>query len=410
MNRQILTGAQVFDGTELLQNHVVVIGDGAIEAVLPADKAPRGPRVDLAGGVLAPGFLDLQVNGGAGLMVDAGTTLETLRTICDAHLGLGSAGILPTLITDTPEATARVIAAGHKAAAAGMPGFLGVHLEGPHLDPRRKGAHDPALIRAMTGEDLARLCDAAAGLPALMLTLAPESATPGQIATLHKAGVIVSLGHSDCSYETARAAIAAGARCVTHLFNAMSQLGSRAPGLVGAALQADVGVGLIADGIHVHPAALRIAAAARPEGLFLISDCMAFAGSDLTEITLNNRLITRRDGRLTLADGTLAGADLTLPQAVKVMINAGLPPDQVLRMVTATPARVIGADGRHGHLRPGRSADLVHLDTGWRLRAAWSAGKAVALFEQADTGLPHRPHSGTARFGALGKRGFKSSL
>ena len=362
----------------MLQDHAVVISGDTISAILPADKAPDGQRTDLAGGTLAPGFLDLQVNGGAGLMVDAGTTVETLRTICDAHMRLGSAGILPTLITDTPEATARVITAGRKAAQAGMAGFLGLHLEGPHLDPRRKGAHDPALIRAMDGDDLSLLCEAAAHLPALMLTIAPESATPAQIAALHRAGVIVSLGHSDCSFETATAAIAAGARAFTHVFNAMSQLGNREPGMVGAALHSDTSIGLIADAIHVHPAAMRIAVAARPAGVFLVSDCMAFAGCDLTEIALNNRLIKRQNGRLTLADGTLAGADLTLPQAVKVMIETvGLPADQVLSMVTTTPARLIGAGAAHGRLRAGRAANLVHLATDWQTAAVWIGGKRL---------------------------------
>ena len=381
MSRQILSGAQIFDGEALLQNHVLVIDGEVIAGILPESRAPAGPRSHVAGGTIAPAFLDLQVKGGGGVMVDAATTFETLRVICDAHLRLGSAGILPTLITDTPDATAQVIAAGRKAAEARLPGFLGLHLEGPHLDPRRKGAHDPALIRPMTAEDLARLCDAARHLPALMLTLAPEAASPEQIARLHQAGIIVSLGHSDCSYEVACAAIAAGARCFTHLFNAMSQLGNRDPGMVGAALDADVGMGLIADGIHVHPSVMRIAVAARRGGLFLISDCMAFAASDLTEITLNNRQILRHDGRLTLTDGTLAGADLTLPDAVKVMIErVGVPAAEVLGMVTATPARLIGAEGAYGHLRAGRSASFVHLDANWRLKAAWAGGRPLNIY------------------------------
>lgn len=392
MSLHILSGAQVFDGEAMLHNHVVVIENDAIAAILPESKAPNGPRRRLGGGTLAPAFLDLQVNGGAGRMIDADTTAETLHLICHTHLRLGSAGVLPTLITDTPEATASVIAAGCAAARTRVPGFLGLHLEGPHLDPRRKGAHDPRLIRPMTEEDLARLCDAARHLPALMLTLAPESARPDQIATLHRAGVIVSLGHSDCSYETACAAIAAGARCFTHLFNAMSQLGNREPGMTGAALSSSAAAGLIADGIHVHPAAMRIAVAAKPQGLFLVSDCMAFAGSDLTQITLNNRRILRHDGRLTLDDGTLAGADLTLPQAVRTMIErVGVPAAQALAMVTRTPAGLIGAGGLHGHLRAGRSANLVHLDPKWRLADVWSGGKSLGLISQDRPGTLTEP-------------------
>lgn len=375
MTRQIFTGARVFDGQRFWADRAVVIEDGTIVALPPEAAAPPGARQVLAGGVLAPAFLDLQVNGGGGLMVDGTTDLVALRRICATHLRLGSVGVLPTLITDTPEATARVIAAGVAAARAGVAGFLGLHLEGPHLDLRRKGAHDPALIRPMQADDLAALCDAAQALPALMVTVAPASATPEQIAALARAGVIVSLGHSDCTLAEAQAAIAAGASSITHLFNAMSQLGNRAPGLVGAALDSNVHAGLIADGIHVDPAVIRIALAARPQGLFLVSDCMAFAGTDLAEITLGGRRIRRSNGRLTLEDGTLAGADLTLPQAVKVMISeVGAPPEVALALATSAPAAVIGQGDRHGHLAAGRAADMVHLDPDWQLAGVWRAG------------------------------------
>jgi N-acetylglucosamine-6-phosphate deacetylase len=226
----------------------------------------------------------------------------------------------------------------------------------------------------MGEDDLTRLCDAARRLPALMVTLAPESATADQIARLSAAGAVVSLGHSDCSYDTARAAIAAGARCATHLFNAMSQIGNREPGLVGAVLDGDIAAGLIADGIHVAPAALRIALAARPQGLFLVSDAMAAAGSDATEFRLGGRRILRRDGRLTLEDGTLAGADLSLPQAVAVMIRqVGLAPEAALAMASSVPAALIGAADR-GVLHPGGRADFVHLGPDWTLRGVWRDG------------------------------------
>ena len=378
MSMQILSGAQVFDGERLLDAHVVILKDGVIAGVQPDASELNGERLVLNGGILSPGFLDLQVNGGGGLMVDGTTDLAALQHICATHLRLGSAGILPTLITDTPAATARVIAAGIAVTQARTPGFLGLHLEGPHLDPRRKGAHDLALIRSMTAEDVARLCAAAQELPALMLTLAPESASCEQIAALTAAGVSVSLGHSDCSYETARAAMAAGARCATHLFNAMSQLGNREPGLVGAVLDGTGAAGVIADGIHVSAATLRVALAAKTRGVFLVSDCMAFAGSDLQEIELNGRLVRRHAGRLTLEDGTLAGADLTLTQAVKVCVeNVGVTPARALAMATSIPAAVIGASQNYGHLVAGRAAHLLHLDANWELSRAWYAGEDI---------------------------------
>lgn len=377
MMARAFTGAAIFDGRQMHHGKALVVEDGRITALLPEAQA-TGEPVHLSGGVLAPGMIDLQVNGGGGIAVDGATDSAALGEICAVHARLGATGILPTLITDTPEATAQVIAAGIAAAAQGVPGFLGLHLEGPHLDPRRKGAHDPGLIRPMTAEDLNRLCAAARALPALMLTVAPEAATPEQIAALSLAGAVVSLGHTDCTAAQAQAAIGAGAVCATHLFNAMSQLGNREPGLVGAVLDGTLAAGLIVDGIHVAAPVLRIALRARPQGVFLVSDAMALAGTDLTEFTLGGRRILRRDGRLTLADGTLAGADLTLPRAVGVLVTqAGIAPDVALRMATADPAALIGRGADTGHLLPGRRADMVHLGPDWALQTVWRAGQSV---------------------------------
>ncbi len=376
MTRQILTGAAIFDGTTMFHNHALVLENGRVEAIVEKDDLPEGNRHDLSGGTLAPGLVDLQVNGGGGLSVGPTTDAGALERICAAHAVLGSTGILPTLITDHPAVTARVIAAGIAAARGDVPGFLGLHLEGPHLDPRRSGAHDPALLRPMQDDDLAQICDAAAQLPALMVTVAPASVTPAQIRVMAEAGVVVSLGHAECTHDEAAAAIDAGARCATHLFNAMSQLGNREPGLVGTVLAGTIHAGLIVDGIHVHPATLRLALAARADGLFLVSDAMAIAGTDMTEFTLGGRRIIRTGGRLTLPDGTLAGADLSLPQAVRYAIaGLGLPPERALAMATRIPAGLIGAAS--GRLVPGASGDLVHFDHDWALRHVWRGGEPL---------------------------------
>lgn len=368
--RQAFTGALVFDGMKLHRGKALLVEAGRV-AALVADVPEGVGVVRLPGGVLAPGFLDLQVNGGGGEMVGAATDATQLARICSTHRQLGATGILPTLITDGPEVTKRVLQAG--IAARGTPGFLGLHLEGPHLDPRRKGAHEAALIRPMEAADLETYINAAKGLPALMLTLSPGAVTAEQVAMLVSAGVIVSLGHTESSFAEAQNLMAAGARVATHLFNAMSQLTGREPGLVGAVLASNQFAGLIADGHHVAPETLKIACAARPEGLFLVSDCMAVAGTDLQEFTLGGRRILRRGGRLTLEDGTLAGADLTMAEAVKTMVQrVGLPVERALAMATSIPAQVIGR-GDLGNLRPGAAADMVHLSDDLELTAVWQA-------------------------------------
>lgn len=382
MEPTVFEGATLFDGAALAEGMALVVEAGRIAALLPAAEAPAGARrVRLEGGILAPGFVDLQVNGGGGLMLNDAPTVDGIAAICAAHARLGTTALLPTLITDTPEATAATIEAGVAAAAAGVPGFAGLHLEGPHLDPRRKGAHDPALIRPMQAEDLARLCDAARRLPTLLVTLAPEAASPEQIAALAAAGAVVSLGHTDTDAAGAVRGFAAGARMVTHLFNAMSQLGNREPGLVGAALDAEgVAAGLIADGVHVAPASLRVALAAKrgTDAIFLVTDAMAVAGTERDSFLLNGRRILRRDGRLTLEDGTLAGADIDFPGAIRVLVREGVPVARALRMATAAPARAIGRADL-GRLAEGLPADLVHLDDRLGLAGVWRAGEALAL-------------------------------
>ena len=234
---------------------------------------------------------------------------EGIETICRAHAQFGTTALLATLITDTPQITAAAIAAGAEAARKKIPGFLGLHLEGPHLSRSRKGAHDPALIRPMTDADQAALIAARKDVPVLLTTVAPESASPERIAALAAAGIIVSLGHSDATYATAQKSAAAGASMVTHLFNAMSQIGNREPGLAGAAIDlGGLSAGLIADGIHVDPATIAIAVRAKngPANIFLVTDAMATIGTDMKSFTLNGRTI-KRDRRPADAGGRYAG-------------------------------------------------------------------------------------------------------
>lgn len=368
------SAARIYDGERWHDDAALVVDGARIHSIGPV---PAGATLHRLGGILAPGLIDLQVNGGAGLMVGPGTTPDDLARICATHARFGTTALLPTLITDTPEVTDAVLLAGVTAARRGVSGFLGLHLEGPHLSLARKGAHDPGLIRPMDEADLVRLERVRPRLPHLALTVAAETVAPEQIARLVRAGITVSLGHSDAGYEVAAAAIRAGASMATHLFNAMSQLGNRDPGVVGAALHhGSVSAGFIADGIHVHPATIALAlnGKAGPGQLFVVSDSMSQAGTDLDRLVLNGRTIFRRNGALRLDDGTLAGADLTLDAAVRYLFTRlDLPLDVVLRMASLYPARAIGAD--LGHLHPGAPASFVNLTDALAVAGTWIAGR-----------------------------------
>ncbi|NNE78726.1 MAG: N-acetylglucosamine-6-phosphate deacetylase [Silicimonas sp.] len=341
----------IFDGSMVHENHAALFKNGHLHRIVPdTDLDADTACVDLNGDILSPGFTDLQVNGGGGVMLNDEPSVHTIRRISAAHRTLGTVALLPTLITDTAEKTLAAIDAVETAVAENVPGVAGLHLEGPHLSIARKGAHDAAYIRPMDDTDIEALLKAARSLPALMVTVAPESVTKEQVASLRAAGVIVSLGHTDADYKMCREYIAVGAHCATHLFNAMSQLGNREPGLVGAVLGSrDVSSGLIADGIHVHPEVMRTAWAAKtgPGEIFLVSDAMAVAGTEEKHFELGGRKIHRSGGRLTLGDGTLAGADLDLVTAVRVLVNdVGVELGRALRAATTVPDAVIGRNAQ----------------------------------------------------------------
>lgn len=365
MSRIAYTGARIFDGQEWWERSALVVNGDRIEGIVAADSPTDAERVALDGGILAPGFIDLQVNGGGGALFNLTPDVPTITTICSAFARFGTTSTLPTLITDTPEKNRLAVAAGVAAMEQKVPGFLGLHIEGPHLAVSRKGAHDPALIRPMEEADLQALVAARQRLPNLLITVAAETVTPEQIKRLADAGIVVSIGHSDASYPVVRAAIEAGATMVTHLFNAQSQLGNRDGGVVGAALDlGQVSAGLIADGIHVSAVSLGVALRAKrgPGHIFLVTDAMSPTGTDAESFVLTGQTVYRKNGALRLADGTLAGADLTMIQAVTyVHKTIGLPLEETLRMASLYPAQALGVAHERGALSPGLRADLVHL-------------------------------------------------
>lgn len=378
MTRFALTGARLFDGEVIRSGQAVLIADGRIEKIMPAADLGRGvTALDLGGGILAPGFVDAQVNGGGGVLLNEAPTVATVRRMAEAYRIFGTTGLLPTVITDDT----RIIRAAADAVAAArrenVPGVLGIHIEGPFLDPSRRGAHPPEFIRAITQDDVAWLSKLDCGI--VLLTLSPSHVAPETIATLVKAGIIVSLGHSDATAGQARAALSAGARGFTHLYNAMSQLQHREPGMVGAALaDRNSYCGIIADGHHVDPLALEVAIAAKRQGhVFLVTDAMPPAAGGPDRFELQGRTVLARNGRLELADGTLAGSILTMDEALRYCVYIlKLDLAEALRMASLYPAAFLEQDRVLGRIAPDYRADLVHLTDDLAVTRTWIDGKS----------------------------------
>lgn len=377
MSALLIRGVRLFDGEMWHDDAQIAVEGGRFIA---PDNVPSGAEAIDAGGLIAvPGFIDLQVNGGGGINFNDDPSVSTIQRICAAHAHFGTTALLPTLITDRREARTEAIAAGKAARTAGVPGFLGLHLEGPHLSAAKRGVHAVAYVRPMEEADIKELVGALAAGPT-MLTVAPESTPIEAVRRLAAAGGIVSLGHTDCDYDTALAYIAAGASTATHLFNAMSPFGHRTPGMVGAVLDSGISAGLIADGIHVHPAAARVALRAKrgPGRIFLVTDAMLTIGTDQPDFELNGRTIFRRDGRLALADGTLAGADIDMLSSVRYAaehFEIGL--DEAIRMATIYPAEAMRIGNRKGRVAPGLDADFLLLTPDLELRSTWIGGAKV---------------------------------
>jgi N-acetylglucosamine-6-phosphate deacetylase len=371
-----LVGARIFDGERFLDDHAVIVDGARIAGVASYGNRPRGgDEVDLGGGILAPGFVDVQVNGGGGALMNDHPSADVVGRIAQSHRKYGTVGMMPTLVTDTPEKMRAAIAA-VRGARRRFPSVLGIHLEGPFLDPARKGAHDASHIRAIEPSDIEMIANADCG--AIMLTLAPNRIPADAIRALAARGVLVSLGHSEAAYEEAQAGLAAGARAFTHLFNAMSPFQGRRPGMVGAALDSkEAFIGIIADGHHVHPASLRIAFAAKPhDRIMLITDAMPPAAGGPDSFMLQGRRVARVDGCLRLADGTIAGSVITMDEALRYCVHTvGLPLAEALMMAARAPAAFLRRERDLGRIAPGYLASLVHLDDELRVRETWVEGE-----------------------------------
>lgn len=355
---------------------VVVLEHGRIAAVttqMPSDCE----RYDCQGQWLLPGFIDVQVNGGGGALFNSAPCVETIATIARAHRRFGTTSLLPTLISDDHAVIAKAIDATRRAIAQRVPGVIGVHIEGPCLNEEKKGAHDAAKFRDLDEDDLALLTSLREGRT--LVTLAPEMTQPATIARLAAAGVRVSAGHTNATFEQMQPALAAGVTAFTHLFNAMSPLRSREPGVVGAALSHQSSwCGLIVDGHHVDPVVLRLALRCKPRDRFLlVTDAMPGVGVDSDHFYLQGRRIEVRDGRCVDEAGVLTGSHLDMMGAVRNAVSMlGLPLEEAVRMASRHPAQWLGMDGELGRIAAGYRANLVLADASLQVTKTWIDGVA----------------------------------
>lgn len=370
INGQVLTGGRFERATVLIEDdRIVAVGGDAGAAGVSA-------QIDLEGGFLLPGFVDTQVNGGGGLLFNDAPTVETIATIGAAHRRYGVTGFLPTLISDDLATVAQAIEAVDQAIEAGVPGVLGIHIEGPFLSERRKGVHDASKFRTLDEAALSLLTSARRGRT--LVTLAPETTTPEMIGRLAAAGVTVAAGHTNATYERLIEALGAGVTGFTHLFNAMSPLASREPGAVGAALDhQDSWCGVIIDGRHIHPAALRIAfRAKRHDRFMLVTDAMPSVGMIDKSFTIQGRPIRVVDGVCVDENGTLAGSDLDMASAVRNAVElTGLDLADAAAMASTNPAEFLGLSRELGQIASGFRADLTLLDSDLQAKRTWIGGK-----------------------------------
>lgn len=380
MSMEALANARVLTDDGFVEDRVVLV-DGERIAALASRDDPRvaaARRRDLAGAFLLPGFVDSQVNGGGGVLFNDDPSVETIRRIGAAHRRFGTTAFLPTLISEDFVVIARAIKAVRAAIEARVPGVIGVHIEGPFINELRKGAHDSNKIRDLDVRDVALL--SSLGVGKTLVTLAPEMTTPATIRLLANEGVVISAGHTNGTFDEVRSALRQGVTGLTHLFNAMSPLGHREPGAVGAALSdPDCWCGLIVDGHHVHPEVLKIALACkRPDRVMLVTDAMASVGAEQDSFMLQGRRIHVKDGRCVDENGTLAGSALDMAAAVRNTVGLlGLTLEQAARMASTYPAQFLGLGHELGRIAPGYRANLVAMDARLAVASTWIDGVHV---------------------------------
>jgi len=365
-----LSNCKIYTGSDVLTDHAVVVENGLIKQVCPVAELPDGIEVrDLDGANLSPGFIDLQLNGCGGVMLNDEITAETMQIMHRANLKSGCTSFLPTLITSSDEDMRAVITAAREYHNQYQNQSLGLHLEGPYLNVAKKGIHSVDHIRKSDSEMIDLICENR-DLVA-KVTLAPELNDPEHIERLHKAGVVVSIGHTNATYAEARKGFESGITFATHLFNAMTPMVGREPGVVGAIYDTpEVYAGIIADGFHVDYANIRIAHKIKGEKLVLVTDATAPAGADMEYFIFVGKKVYYRDGKCVDENGTLGGSALTMIEAVQNTVeHAGIALDEALRMATLYPATAMGVEDKLGRIKKGMVANLAIFDRDFNVKA-----------------------------------------
>lgn len=370
MKKYALTNAVIYTGEKVLYEHAVVIENDLIQAViLEKDLAKEIPTVDLNGANLSAGFIDLQLNGCGGVMFNEEISVSTLEIMQATNLKSGTTSYLPTFITSPDEGMKQAVAVMREYLSKHQNQALGLHLEGPYLSVAKKGVHRPEYIREISPEMLDFLCQN--GDVITKLTVAAENPTAEYISRFIQAGIIVSIGHSNATYEQAKQRFAEGASFATHLHNAMSPISSgREMGVVGAVLDSDVYTGIICDGLHVHWGNIRLAKKAKGDKLVVVTDATAAAGADISEFIFVGKKVTVKEGKCYDEFGALGGASVTMIESIQNLIHhTDLSLDEILRMCTLYPAKAIGVDDKLGSIAVGKVANLAIFDQQFKVKA-----------------------------------------
>lgn len=374
MTKKRFLAQQLFTGEHTLESQVLTVEEGVITAI-DSNTDSFDYQLD---GLVAPGLMDLQVNGGGGVLFNVSPTVSSLQTMMTAHARYGTTGMLPTLITDDISVMEQAADAIALAITEKVPGILGVHFEGPHLSVSKKGTHAEEFIRPISDKEWAIL--ARKDLGQIMVTLAPETVQAEDIRKMVSLGIKVCLGHTNADYKTAQKAVDAGADGFTHLYNAMSPLQGREPGVTGCALLNDqTSCGIIIDGHHVDSISAKLALKTKPQGkLYLVTDAMSTIGTNQTEFSFFGRTVYLRDGRLNSTTGELAGAALDMISAVNnthAWLDVSY--EEALRMASFYPANYIALEQKKGKLAVGYAADFIQLNEQRQVQSTWIAGQAV---------------------------------